>query len=205
MYFSILIVTYSDKKLQYNLIFLLSYGTIPISKVFFAVLKQQFVHYKYNTVYFLEREVKKVEQYMVWLWVCVIVFSVIAEILTSVQLTSIWLAVGGVVSVILALCGVDIFWQIVVFFAVSFISLALTRPLAKRLTRFEKTATNADMFIGKNGKVLTELKGRDVVGRVKVMGDVWSAVADDDLVIPADTEVVVKAIEGVKLVVEPKA
>lgn len=142
---------------------------------------------------------------MVWLWVCVIVFSVVAEILTSVQLTSIWLAVGGVVSVILALCGVEVFWQIVAFFVVSFISLALTRPLAKRLTRFEKTATNADMFIGKNGKVLTELKGRDVVGRVKVMGDVWSAVTDNDSVIPVDAEVVVKAIEGVKLVVEPKA
>lgn len=144
------------------------------------------------------------EQQMPWIWLCVIIFSCFIEFLTSVQLTAIWMAVGGIAAIISVFCGAPIYLQIIIFLAVTAISLILTRPLAKKLMNFEKTATNADMFIGKTGTVLTRINGRKDVGRVKVMGDVWSAVAENDEIISEETEVLVKKIEGVKLIVEPK-
>lgn len=144
------------------------------------------------------------EQQMPWIWLCVIIFSCFIEFLTSVQLTAIWMAVGGIAAIISIFCGAPIYLQIIIFLVVTAISLILTRPLAKKLMNFEKTATNADMFIGKTGTVLTKINGRKEVGRVKVMGDVWSAVAENDEIISEETEVLVKKIEGVKLIVEPK-
>ena len=125
------------------------------------------------------------EEQMPWIWLCVIICSCFVEFITSVQLTAIWMALGGIA-------------------AITAVAIILTRPLAKKLMKFEKTATNADMFIGKTGTVLTQINGRKEVGRVKVMGDVWSAVADNDEIIPENTEVYIKSIEGVKLIVETK-
>lgn len=144
------------------------------------------------------------EQQMPWIWLCVIILSCFVEFLTSVQLTAIWMSVGGIAAIIADFCGAPIYLQIIIFIVVTAVSLILTRPLAKKLMKFEKTATNADMFIGKTGTVLTPINGRKEVGRVKVMGDTWSAVADNDEVIPENAEVYVKSIEGVKLIVEPK-
>lgn len=144
------------------------------------------------------------EQQMPWIWLCVIILSCFVEFLTSVQLTAIWMSVGGIAAIISGFFGAPVYLQIIIFIVMTVISLILTRPLAKKLMKFEKTATNADMFIGKTGTVLTEINGRKTVGRVKVMGDVWSAVAENNEVISEETEVLVKSIEGVKLIVEPK-
>lgn len=144
------------------------------------------------------------EEEMPWIWLCIIICSCFIEFITSVQLTAIWMALGGVAAIIAEFCGAPIYLQIIIFIVVTVISLVLTRPLAKKLMKFEKTATNADMFIGKTGTVLTQINGRKEVGRVKVMGDTWSAVADDDEIIPENTEVHIKSIEGVKLIVESK-
>lgn len=143
------------------------------------------------------------EQQMPWIWLCVIILSCFIEFLTSVQLTAIWMAAGGIAAIIADLCGASILVQILIFIAVTVVAIIVTRPAAKKLMKFEKTATNADMFIGKTGIVITALDRKKSVGRVKVMGDVWSAVTESDEVIAENTEVLVKRIEGVKLVVEP--
>ena len=140
------------------------------------------------------------EEQMPWIWLCVIICSCFVEFITSVQLTAIWMALGGIAAIIAEFCDA----QIIIFLVVTATAIILTRPLAKKLMKFEKTATNADMFIGKTGTVLTQINGRKEVGRVKVMGDVWSAVADNDEIIPENTEVYIKSIEGVKLIVETK-
>ena len=143
------------------------------------------------------------EQQMPWIWLCVIILSCFVEFLTSVQLTAIWMAVGGIEAVISGLFGASAIVQILVFIVVTVVAVIATRPIAKKLMRFEKTATNADMFIGKTGVVITALDRKNAVGRVKIKGDVWSAVSESDDIIAEDTQVVVKRIEGVKLVVEP--
>ena len=144
------------------------------------------------------------EEQMPWIWLCVIICSCFVEFITSVQLTAIWMALGGIAAIIAEFCDAPIYLQIIIFLVVTAVAIILTRPLAKKLMKFEKTATNADMFIGKTGTVLTQINGRKEVGRVKVMGDVWSAVADNDEIIPENTEVYINSIEGVKLIVETK-
>ena len=140
---------------------------------------------------------------MLWVWIAVIVVACVLEWLTQVQLISIWAALGGVVALILELAGVGKEIQVVVFFAVTIVAIVLTRPLAKKMTGFIKTPTNADMNIDKVGKV-TKIADEELgIMRVKVENNDWSATTENKSVLPVGTEIVVQAIEGVKLIVKP--
>ena len=139
---------------------------------------------------------------MLQIWLVVIVVAVIVEIITQVQLVTIWAALGGLAALIRAVCSVDYRIQIVVFFAVTFISLALTRPLVKKLTKkIRNTPTNADMNIGKTGLVTKIVDESTGVFRVKVAGADWSAVTEASDIPSVGSSVKVERIEGVKLVV----
>lgn len=140
---------------------------------------------------------------MLWVWCAVFLVAVIMEAATPLQLCSIWAAAGAVVALILELCGVDMNVQVIVFFAVTIVLIALTRPLAKRMTRFKKSATNADMNIGKVGKVTKVMDEELGLFRVRVENNDWSAVTEDKKIPPVGSEISVLRIEGVKLVVEP--
>jgi len=63
--------------------------------------------------------------------------------------------------------------------------------------------TNADSLIGRIGAVTVDIAGPGEVGRVLVDGQDWSAVSQDGIPVAKGEKVLVKAIEGVKLVVEP--
>ncbi len=140
---------------------------------------------------------------MLWIWIVVIVVACIVEWATQVQLISIWAALGGVVALILELAGLGKEIQVVVFFAVTIIAIVLTRPLAKKMTGFIKTPTNADMNIEKIGKVTKIVDEELGIMRVKVENNDWSATTENKSVLPVGTEIVVQAIEGVKLIVKP--
>ena len=71
---------------------------------------------------------------MLWIWIAVIVIAVILEATSPIQLVSIWAAVGGLVALLLCFCNVSIWIQVIVFFAVTLLMIALTRPLAKKMT-----------------------------------------------------------------------
>ena len=140
---------------------------------------------------------------MLAIWLAVIVIAIAAEVATSLQLISIWAACGGLGALIAYLCGAELYIQIVVFFAVTFILLALTRPLVRKLTKnIKNTPTNADMNIGKKGKV-TKIIDKDMCTfRVRVDNCDWTAVTENKELLPVGTEIVVMRIEGVKLIVE---
>ena len=140
---------------------------------------------------------------MLWVWIVVIVVACLMEWATQVQLISIWAALGGIVALILELAGLGKEIQVVVFFAVTILAIVLTRPLAKKMTSFIKTPTNADMNIDKIGKVTKILDEELGIMRVKVENNDWSATTENKSVLPVGTEIVVQAIEGVKLIVKP--
>ncbi len=140
---------------------------------------------------------------MLWVWIAVIVVSVLLEASTPLQLTSIWAAAGAVVALILEFCGVDMTVQVIVFFVATILLIVLTRPLAKKMTSFKKSATNADMNIGKIGKVTKVMDEKLGIFRVRVENNDWSAVTEDKTIPPVGSEISVLRIEGVKLVVEP--
>lgn len=139
---------------------------------------------------------------MFWVWIGVILVSLLVEATTPLQLITIWAAVGGVVALILDLCHVDIAIQFVVFFAVTIVLLLLTRPLAKKMMKVSPTPTNADMNIGKIGKVTKIIDENMGIFRVRVDNCDWSAVTESKTLLPVGTEVSVLRIEGVKLIVE---
>lgn len=140
---------------------------------------------------------------MLFVWLGLLALFLIAEFAT-VQLTTVWFAVGALVSLLLAAFGVDnVAVQIIVFALVSLIMLILTRPLVKKWMRRRTQPTNADMVIGEQAVVTEAIDNAQAEGLVKVKGAVWSARSADDSRIPVGAAVTVKAIEGVKLIVEP--
>ena len=134
-----------------------------------------------------------------WLILAVVMFVLEA---TTAQLVSIWFALGAVGGCITSIFT-DVLWiQIVVAVLVTLITLLVTRPLAKRLTQVKLTHTNSDKYIGKDGVVTIAIDNVSATGQVKVGYSVWSAKSADGNVIEKDSKIVVKAIEGAKLVVE---
>ena len=139
---------------------------------------------------------------MLGFWIAVIVSACIFEVATQLQLTSIWSAFGGVASLVCEVCGADITTQIIVVFAVTFAALILTRPLVRKFTKnLPETRLNADMNIGRTGKVTKIVDESSGLFRVSVEGADWSAVTTDRKIPQIGSFVRVERIEGVKLVV----
>ena len=87
------------------------------------------------------------------------------------------------------------------FIGVSALALLLTRPLVKKLRKFDKARTNADRYIGKVGVVTVDIDPIKATGMVEVDGSKWTARSTSGEIIEANTPVVVDSIEGVKLMV----
>ena len=138
-------------------------------------------------------------------WVLAIVVFVAVEGVT-VGLTSIWFAVGALVSLLISFF-VDSLWvQIWVFLIVSLLALFALKPLAaKYFTPRDHQATNSDRILGKEAVVLEEVNNLENRGRIKVLGQEWTARSLSEEIIPVHTVVTIDRIEGVKVFVSPKA
>ena len=79
---------------------------------------------------------------VVWL-IAMIVLLVIEGVVPG--LISIWFALGALAALLSALLHAPLWLQVVWFLVVSVISLALTRPLAKKYINSRTQPTNADM------------------------------------------------------------
>ena len=135
-----------------------------------------------------------------WLVAAVILFVI--EALT-VNLVCIWFACGALLAMITAFFGVPFYAQLPIFLIASVAVLFAWRPWLKKKIVPKKTATNADMVIGQTGIVLEAIDNVAEAGRVSAGGLSWSARSADGSAIPAQETIVVKSIDGVKLIVEP--
>ena len=135
------------------------------------------------------------------LWLILLVAFAIVEGVT-VSLVSVWFIGGAAAALIAALCGAEVWLQVVLFFGVSIVLLLCLRPLSKRLLKQKKVATNADSNIGKEAIVTEEIDNLQGKGAVKIAGVEWSARSEDGSVIEKDAVVRILRIEGVKLYVE---
>lgn len=140
---------------------------------------------------------------MTIIWLVLMIVFLACEALT-VGLVSIWFAGGALVAVILSLFEVAPLIQIIVFFVVSIGLLVSTRKIFVEKLNTGKENTNVDALIGETGQVIAPINPMEI-GQVKLKGQIWSAIADDQLLtIEEGSYVTVKAIEGVKLIVVPK-
>lgn len=135
-------------------------------------------------------------------WVAALVVFLIVEAVTA-GLVSIWFVFGSLVALICAALGAAVWLQIFWFVIVSVATLVLTRPLVKRYVDSRSVATNADRSIGRAAVVTERIDNLASTGAVKLDGVVWTARSTDDAVaIETGERVTVRAIEGVKLIVE---
>lgn len=136
------------------------------------------------------------------LWLIVIVVFVAME-LSTVTLTSIWFAAGGLAALFVAMLGGNLAVQIIAFLVVAFGLLALTRKWADKFLDGKKQSTNADRAIGEEIRVTQRVSNLDRTGRAIVHGQDWAVRSkDDDIIIEKGELVRVLQIKGVKLIVE---
>ncbi|MBO9520982.1 MAG: NfeD family protein [Nocardioidaceae bacterium] len=127
----------------------------------------------------------------------VIALALVAIEIVSTDLIFVMLAAGAVVAMVLALVGAPFLLQVIVGVVVSIALIALLRPpLLQRLHAGPTLTSGAPGVIGKRATVLEEI-AHAAPGRVKIGGDVWSALPfDEDDRIEPGTDVEVVSIKG---------
>lgn len=134
------------------------------------------------------------------IWLAIAAAMIIVEIAT-LGLTSIWFAGGALVSAVVACFNGNWLIQLIIFAIVSLVLLLFTKPIAQKRLMKEPEKTNVEGLVGEKAYVTEEINNIKSKGAVKLKGLEWSARSENDEIIEADTEVVVKAISGVKLIV----
>lgn len=136
------------------------------------------------------------------IWLIIFIALVVIELIT-VGLVSVWFAAGAVAAFITSYFTDSMFIQIPIFIVVSIISLIITRPLVKKWSSKNIIKTNVNKLIGETAVVLEDLSKTNM-GKVKVDGQIWSAINSEKGKILKDSEVEILSIEGVKLIVRKK-
>ena len=135
---------------------------------------------------------------MDWIfWLILVIVLTIIEVAT-VNLLTIWFVISGIVALILSFFIEDVAIVSTIFAVLGTILLITTRPILKKYLPTQRERTNIDRVIGMKGIVTEEIK-KNVIGEVKVDGKKWSAISNKK--IEVGEEVIIDAIEGVKLVV----
>lgn len=137
-------------------------------------------------------------------WMTAMVVCIVLE-LSTVSLTCIWFGLGALAALLASLFHAPVWLQLVWFFVVSILTLAVTRPLVKKFINSKTQPTNADMVIGQTCIVMEPISNLSETGAVKVGGKVWTARSTDGTVFAPGERVVAVRIEGVKLIVASTA
>lgn len=133
-------------------------------------------------------------------WAVVSIVCLILE-LSSGDFFIICFSIGAVFSIVAAVLGLDIYWQLFIFAIFSLLSVLFVRPVALRYLHKNdpNKPSNADALIGRTGKV-TEPITVGSNGYVQIDGDLWRAVSNSD--IPVGTTVRVIGRESTIITVE---
>ena len=132
------------------------------------------------------------------IWLGVFIALIFLE-LATINLVSIWFAIGALASFAASLYVVDVSIQIAIFVVVSTISLLLTKKFVSKIRTRKPERTNLDRVIDEVGIVTADVSKLEP-GEVKVDGKRWSAVANKN--IKVGSRVKILSIDGVKLHVQ---
>lgn len=135
-------------------------------------------------------------------WLVLLILCIGIEVLT-LGLTTIWFAGGALVAIFANLLHAPIFVQVILFFVVSLLLLFFTRPIAVKYFNKDRVKTNVESMVGRQAIVTDEIDNLKAAGQVTVNGQEWTARSWDEKVkIPVGAVVTIRAINGVKLIVE---
>ncbi|GAA1733918.1 NfeD family protein [Isoptericola hypogeus] len=144
-----------------------------------------------------------------WLWWVGAALVLAAVEMLSLDLVFIMLAGGALGGAVTAAAGGPVWLQFVVACVTALLLLFVLRPwlLQHLRQRVPLVETNAAAHVGRPAVAITEVT--EAGGRVKLMGEVWSARLVDDGVpdstgrVPEGAELRVVRIDGATAVVEP--
>jgi membrane protein implicated in regulation of membrane protease activity len=159
----------------------------------------------------LKREFVDIYKFIVspWFWLALTVFFTLIELASSFNLITIWFAASALIMVFVSglteLFSAAIRFRLHVglFLAIAIVLLIFTRPFAIKKLKVGKIKTNVDDLAGRDALVIKKIT-KYGKGEVKIKGQIWTAVSEDDDDIEEGSECVVIRIEGVKLIVKQK-
>ena len=134
-------------------------------------------------------------------WLCALIIFGVVEAIT-VGLVSVWFAAGALVALIAEAAGANIWLEMILFIVVSIAMLLLLRPLSKKTISESAVPTNADRNIGREAVVTEDIDHLRGSGAVKLDGMEWTARSLNGDRIEQGNVVIVRQIQGVKLIVE---
>ena len=140
---------------------------------------------------------------MWYIWLIIAGIFLIVEIMT-VGFLVFWLSIGALFAMITSFFTENIVIQTAVFVISSTILLFATKPFVKKFAENKNSIkTNVYSIVGKVGLVTKEINSIQSSGQIKVDGEVWSAIGENDSNIPEGTQVEILEIKGVKAIVTP--
>lgn len=136
-------------------------------------------------------------------WLITAGVFLIAEVIT-VGFLVFWLAIGALFAMIVSLFTDSLLIQTAVFVISSIILIFATKPFIKKFAKNDKAIkTNVYSVVGKVGIVTKDIDSINVNGQIKVEGEIWSAIGQNDINIEKGTQVQILEIDGVRAVVAP--
>lgn len=135
------------------------------------------------------------------LWIISAGLFLILESITTGFLVF-WFSIGSLFALVTSFITDSIVAQATVFIISSTILIFTTRKFTDKFQKDDKpVSTNS--IIGKEGKVTITIDPLNNKGQIKVGGETWSALSENDTVISEGTKILVQSIQGVKAVVTP--
>ncbi len=139
------------------------------------------------------------------LWTLVCVVALILEV-SSGTFYLMCFAIGAVGAVVVSLMGTPLWLQVLVFSAISAVSVFCVRPLLVKCMHpvQKERLSNASALVGRQGVVIEPISA-ERPGYVRVDGDEWRAVTADGTMIERGVNVRITAINSIVVTVEPVA
>ena len=112
------------------------------------------------------------------------------------------LAVGAIITAIVAYFGANLTTQIAVFITISLISLLFVRPIFMK--KKEQKTELEEQYVGKTAEVIEEIgaDGANKIGKIKIYDETWNAMCADNCVIKAGEFVKITKIDSLTMCVE---
>lgn len=141
---------------------------------------------------------------MTFFWLILFVVFVLVE-LATMGLSTIWFAGGALIATIVAAFGLPVWLQVILFLVVSILLLYFTRPIAVKYFNKDRAKTNIEGYVGRDVVVISEIDNLQGIGQVTMGGQEWTArTTSNSVTLPIGAVGVVKAVDGVKLIIEEK-
>ena len=141
--------------------------------------------------------------FALWIWGILAIIFVILEIAMTGVL-QIWFAIGAICAGIVAwFCPGNVVAQAFTFIVVSgVLTTIFTKVFSEKGDNPLVSSNPVYTILGKTAVVTKEIDTAKGVGQITINGDKWSAKTANGDIVPENTKVIVKEIDGVKAVVE---